>query len=112
MITLIFEYIGEKTLVHIDGKNVSFGNTAFGNQLVPIEGIRLDYNGVCREFPDLETRKDWREEAIKRFKDKINKMTNEKEISDYIIEDLKKFGYRPLSKQINGFRIQKLKDGQ
>lgn len=109
MIKLILEYLGEKVLVSIQGKNIRFGNTAFGNQLVPIEGLRLDYKGVCREFPDLELRNDWREEAIERFKDKIKKMNNEKDIANYIIEDLKRFGYKPISKHIDGFRPQKLK---
>lgn len=110
MITLILEYLGEKVMVKIDGRNIKFGNTAFGNQLVPIDGLKLDYTGVCREFPDLELRKDWREEAIKRFKLKINTFDNEKDIAHYIYNDLKKYGYKPISKQINGFRIQKLED--
>jgi hypothetical protein len=108
MIELMFELGNEIVLVMIRGTTVLFGNTSFGKQLADISGLKLNYAGVVREFPDLELRNDWREEAIKRFKDKICSMDNEEEISKYIIEELKKSGYKPKAKRRDGFRPIKL----
>jgi hypothetical protein len=109
MIDLMFEFIGDKILVRIEGTNIFFSNQRFGAQIAPIEGLRLDYNGVVREHPDLELKNNWREEAIKRFKEKIESLETENDRAIYIIEDLKKFGYKPLYKQEKGFRIEVIK---
>lgn len=111
MITLIFDFAAEKIIMIIEGTNVKFGNTNFGSLVCGIEGLKLSYEGVCREFPDLETRQDWREEAIERFKDKIKELNDEDKIADYLIKDLKKFGYIPKLKQKKGFRIEKINNG-
>lgn len=109
MISLVFDYLGEKVLVVIDGKNIKFGNTTFGARLSTIEGLKLSYSGVCREFPDLELNPNWDKLAIKRFKEKIEKFETEEEIEKYIIEDLKKFGYVPKKRQKKGFRMEDIK---
>jgi len=112
MITLLFDYGTEKILITIKGKEVRFGNTAYGAQTATIDGLKLNYQGVCREFPDLETRRDWKQEATKRFKDKINAMENEQAITDYLINDLKKYGYTNPRIQQQGFRTKTIKDGK
>lgn len=109
MIELIFEFGSEVILVVIEGHDVKFGNTSFGAQLADISGLRLDYNGVCREFPDLETSKNWREETINRFKEKVKQYNTEDEISDYILSEFVKMGYKPKSKQKKGFRRENIK---
>lgn len=108
MIELMFEFGNEVILIVIKGNDVKFGNTAFGPQLADISGLRLDYSGVVREFPDLELRDDWKEEAIYRFKEKIKAMKNENEIADYISEELQARGYVPKLKRRAGFRPVKL----
>ena len=108
MIGLIFQFASESIEVRIDKTNILFRTTVTNGAFATIENLKLDYNGVCREHPDLELVKDWREQAIKRFKEKINTMKNETEIKEYIIKDLTKFGYKPLYMQRQGFRPEKL----
>ena len=105
MIELIFYKGTEITLIRITGKHITFSASGFGRMATDISGLKLDYAGCCREHPDLELRKDWKEESIKRFKEKINKMNTENEIANYIIEDLKKLIDSPLS-----FRFQYAKE--
>jgi hypothetical protein len=107
MIGVIFEYINEKVEVRIDGTNCYFRTSQF-SQFTTIDGIKLDKKGVIKEFPDLKENKNWREEAIERFKEKIKNMETEKQRAKYIIEDLTKFGYKPLFLQQQGFRPIKL----
>ena len=71
-------------------------------------GLKLNYSGTIKEFPDLKDNLDWRKIAIERFKKRIREMNNEEEISQYIINDLKKYGYIPKLKQKKGFRIQRI----
>ena len=108
MIEIILEFLGDIILIRIEGKKVLFGSTQFGARLSPIDGLKLDYSGVCREFPDLETCEKWREEAIKRFKLKIKEIKTEKEIALYLIDDLKKYGYVPKRMQVSGHRAIRL----
>ena len=109
MITIIFNFANEKILISINGNQVYFSSTAFGAQKSPIEGLKLDYSGVCREFPDLEIEDNWNGIAIKRFKEKLKSFKTEKQIADYLIEDLRKFGYVPESIQEGGFRPRRIK---
>lgn len=108
MINLFFEHFGEHVVVEVNGKNVLFSNSKFGAIKSDISGLKLNYKGVVKEFPDLQGEDNWKALAIKKFKDKIDMMDNEKEIAQYIIEDLKKHGYIPLYKQIPGFRPNKI----
>lgn len=112
MIQILLDYGTEKVLIIVNGKEVRFGNTSYGAQTTTIEGLKLSYDGVCREFPDLETNTNWKKEAINRFKIKIESMDGEKQIADYLINDLKKFGYTNPRVQQKGFRTQKIKDGK
>lgn len=108
MIGIIFQFGGEPVEVRVEGTNVLFRTGQFGGAFAPIDGLKLDYNGVCREFPDLELKSDWREEAIKRFKDKMKGMNTEEDRINYIKDDLKKFGYIPLFYQKQGHRPVRL----
>jgi|TARA_Y100000310_G_scaffold339488_2_gene432296 hypothetical protein len=104
MIELIFELANEVILVVIKGKKVTFGNTAYGSQMADISGLKLDYAGVCREFPDLELEDNWQEQACERFKEKIKAMKTEDEICNYVIDELQNQGYKAKKKQREGFR--------
>ena len=93
MIGIVFSYINDVVEVRIDGDNCLFRTGQYGGAFVPIEGLKLDKNGVLKEHPDLKDNNDWNKIAIERF----------------IINELKKVGYKPMAKQKNGFRIQKIK---
>ena len=108
MIEIMFRYVQDYVIVKIEGNSILFGNTAYGAMMASIDGMKLSQTGVIKEFPDLKDSPLWREEAIYRFKQKIKDMSGEEEISKYIIEDLKKYGYIPLYKQRAGFRKVKL----
>ena len=111
MIQILFKFLDDMEIVVIDGKNVMFGNTTFGAKLATIDGLKLDYAGVIREFPDLELNPEWREISIERFKEKINKMKTEREIASYLIDELQMVGHKPLKIQLgSGYRWRKVKD--
>ena len=93
---VLFRFGSDHVLVRIDGTTVLFGNTAQGPKMATIDGIRLSKEGVIKEFPDLKDAEDWRIKAIERFKIHISTLGSEKERIDYIISDLKKWGYVPV----------------
>ena len=108
MITLIFGFASDKVLITIDGNTVKFGSTSFGAVMANIEGLQLNYEGVCREHPDLELDEDWRKKAAERFKEKIKSYNTEEDRAYYIIEDLKNHGYIPEQMQRKGHRPVKI----
>ena len=108
MIELLMSFYQDYVLIKIRGNSIEFGNTAYGSKMATIDNMKLDKSGVCKEFPELKDNPLWREEAIKRFKDKISLMDKEKDIADYLLNDLKKFGYIPLYLQEQGKRRVKL----
>lgn len=107
MIGLIFNYISDVVEIRIDGRSILF-RTSQLQQFSTIDGLHLDKNGVIKEFPELKGREDWKEEAIKKFKEKINMLETEEKRAEYIIQDLSKHGYKPLYFQKSGFRPVKL----
>jgi hypothetical protein len=112
MIDTIFRFAGQVVLVRVKGNEITFGaKTSTSPMMAPIEGLKLDYTGTIREFPDLETSDNWREEAIVRFKTKVISLPTEDEKMEYIIKDLAKFGYEPLYLQKAGFRVKKFMVG-
>ena len=104
MITILFGFANEKILVTVKGKKVTFANTAYGAKETDINGLQLSYQGVITEFPDLQEDKNWEIKAIERFKRKIGSLSNESQITEYIISDLKNHGYTPEKIQRGGFR--------
>jgi len=103
MIGAILLYFDEVVEVRIQGSNVFFKTTS-SNKYATIDGIKLDYSSTIREFPDLEVNPDWKGIAIERFKQKIKSYPDEMSRITYIIEDLKKHGYKPKYIQRQGFR--------
>lgn len=108
MIGVIFQFGLDNVEIRIDKSNVCF-RTSQLDSFTTIDGLRLDKSGVIKEFPDLKENKEWQDIARERFKDKMKLLNNEPEILEYIINDLRKFGYIPMYKQISGFRPVKIK---
>ena len=107
MIGVIFQYLDELIEVRVDGKSIFFRDHP-NHPFVPFENLRLNQDGVIKEFPQLKDNENWRKEAIELFRIKLMSMRNEDEIVKYIIEDLSKWGYVPLFKQKAGFRPEKI----
>jgi len=108
MIDLIFYYAQEIVFIRIQGNHISFSSGSNGNLSSTIEGLKLNKAGVIKEHPDLKDREDWKEEAIKRFKELVKSFSNEEAVAEYVIQDLKKYGYTPKWKQKQGFRRVKI----
>ena len=96
----------------INGKNILFGKSINEGLLAPIDKLQLSKSGVIKEFPDLEGNDNWRSIAIERFKAKIESMNSETDITKYVVNDLAKFGYKPLKMIRQGFRAKSIKDGK
>lgn len=103
MIGVIFSFGSEIVEVRVKDNNVFF-RTSNSINFGDIDGIKLNKSGVIKEFPDLEDKEDWQKQARDRFKEKIRKMETEQEKIKYIIEDLSKWGYKPLYIQKQGHR--------
>jgi len=101
------QFQGETMEVRVVGKVVVFRTSQF-QRFTEIDGLKIDKSGALKEFPDLKDKKDWKEITIKRFKEKIKKMKSEDERIKYVMEDLIKYGYKPLYIQKQGFRPVKI----
>lgn len=110
MIDVIFQLGNEIVFVRIDKGNVLFSTGTHKEYLEPIDSLKLDYGGVIKEFPDLKDNKQWRSEAIQRFKHHIKSLNSEDKIFDYIKNDLAKYGYVPIKKMKAGHRPEAIKD--
>ena len=108
MIGLIFQLGPEIIEVRVDNNNVQFRNNQSNGMFTTIEGLKLNKVGVIREFPDLKDNDDWQNIARERFKEKIKSMNTEMERENYIVADLKKYGYVPKYRQRQGFRVEKI----
>ena len=109
MIDLIFYHGTEIIFIRIEGPNVKF-STSYQSQIwAPIDGLKLDYLGVIKEFPELEDDPEWQKEAIFRLKCKLKDYKNEGEIVGYVKEELEKFGYILKRKLRHGFRSEAIK---
>ena len=108
MIGVIFNFGTEVVEVRVKDNNVFF-RTSNSQQFGDIDGIKLDKVGVLKEHPDLKDREDWKQEARKRFKQKIKQMKDENEQMKYVIEDLSHYGYVATYLQKQGFRPIRIK---
>jgi len=109
LIGLIFQLGPEIIEVRVDNNNIQFRNNQSNGMFTTIEGLKLNKVGVIREFPDLKDNDDWQNIARERFKGKIKSFNTEMERANYIVEDLKKYGYVPKYRQRQGFRVEKIK---
>ena len=107
MIGVIFQFGSDTIEVRIVNTNCTFRTQDFGGAYATIDGLKLSKSGVIKEHPDLKDDSEWRTKAIQRFKQKLKDYDNEVQRMEYIVEDLKKFGYKPLYYQREGFRTRK-----
>ena len=108
MIGVIFNFGTELVEVRVSGDKAYFRTNPLGGYAT-IDGLKLSKGGVIKEFPDLKGREDWREESIKRFKEKLKELDTEDERVAYIIKDLESHGYKAKAIQKQGFRPKRLK---
>ena len=97
----------EITVIRINGRHLYFNQMVRGVPMMStIEGLKLNPATIVKEFPDLEGKplNEIRREAIRRFKERIEKMNSEAEIMDYLRMDLEKHGYKLIMMQRQGFR--------
>lgn len=106
MIGVIFQFHDEFVDVRINGNEIYFRKNGIFST---IEGLKLSRHGVIKEFPDLTDNEDWKFQAIQRFKENFKSLKTEKEKVEYVVEDLKKFGYKPVAFQKQGFRAKRIK---
>jgi len=109
MINATFKLAGDLVSVKVEGNNLLFFDIGTG-LVAPIHGLRLSKAGVLKEHPDLKDDSDWKQKAIDRLKEYMNKFETEMEKIIYVKDELIKFGYEPLSYAKKGFRPQKFKD--
>ena len=112
MIGVIFQLGNDFITVEVKGTELFFRTSDYNSQSAPIEALQLSHSGVIKEFPDLTNCEDWKQKAIERLKNKIRAMASEIERINYIITDLKSFGYIPYAYQKQGHRVKKLKEGE
>lgn len=106
-IGIIFTFAGSVLEVIVKGGEVIF-MSGVQRKMGTIDNVKLDKAGVIKEFPDLKDDEDWQKKARERFKEKMLNMKTEKERAEYILDDLKKFGYKPVYWQQSGYRPIKL----
>lgn len=107
-IQIVAKKAGDRIAVRIIGENVLFINLET-NMMSPIEGLKINKQGVIKEHPDLKDNPEWKQIAIQRFVDKVKSFKSEEERYEFMIKELKDMGYVPMYKQRNGFRPEKIK---
>lgn len=104
MIGIIFQFGNEMVEVRINGGELYFRTSTYGSQFVPLESLKIDKEGALKDNPDLRDDVEWRIKAINRLKEKVKSMRTDKGRANYIVEDLKRYGYVPLYMQEEGHR--------
>ncbi len=107
MIKASFRLGGDYVEVVVRGNELLFSEVGTG-AITTIEGLRLSKQGVIKEFPDLKDDEEWKKKAMERLKAHVKELPTENSAMEYVIGELKKFGYIPLTKQRAGFRPQKI----
>lgn len=107
-IQLTFQQGSQRVAIRVIQDNVLFIDLET-NMMAPIEGLNFNRQGVINEYPDLKDDKDWKQKAIQRFADKVKSFQTENQKANWLIQEMKDMGYKPLYKQRNGFRAEKIK---
>lgn len=106
MIDLLFRQGTEYVIIRINGTNLLFGSTSYGNQLVPLKNLRLSEQGILKEHPDLKGNPQMKTIAMQRFFTKLKKFKTEREREQYIIQDLSNHGFEIKKRQVAGGRME------
>lgn len=107
---IVFQHGDEVVVVTALGNNILFSNSQTNfNYAVPIDNVKLNIQGILKQFPDLNGLDDSeiRKRAIERFKDHIKTLNSQMEIKDYLVGEFLKMGYTLQYWQKEGFRPQK-----
>lgn len=105
MITGVFRIGGDIIRAIIDRDNLMFMDA--NGTVTTINGLRISKGGVIKEFPELEENPEWKSIAIERLKEKIKSFKTQEEQIDYVKDELIKFGYEKMYKQVAGHRPKK-----
>lgn len=98
---------GEVINVIVNGEDLIFLDS--NGTLTTINGLRISKGGVIREFPDLEDNSNWKEIALERLKGHLKNQKTDMDKTNYIKDELTKFGYEPMFYQRAGFRPKRFK---
>ena len=107
MIGALFKFGNEIVEARISDNTALFRSSS-QNVWATIDGMKISKPGVIKEFPELKNDKEWKNKAKEKFKKKIKSLKTEEEQLNYVIEDLRSFGYQPMFKQKKGFRPKKI----
>lgn len=105
MIKSTYRFGGEMIEVIVRGNELLFND--MNGMITTLEGLKLDKTGVLKEFPDLKDAKDWRKQAVERLKKHLRTMGTEIQKTNYVKDELIKFGYEPKMLQRAGHRPRK-----
>ncbi|UCD20530.1 MAG: hypothetical protein JSW08_01995 [archaeon] len=113
MINLVFRGGGTILVVSIKPD----GELWFGQQMggfvkyAPIEGLKLNWAGIIKEFPDLEDKpaEEAQKIAIQRFKKKLKEQKTEKQKIAFVRKEMAECGYTLEVIQKKGFRPRRVK---
>lgn len=94
---LNFMINGAIVKVKIDNKKIFLSGPVLGiNTFVPMENLMIagGVAGILKEFPDLKgyEPENMKIEAVKRFKARIDAISDEEEMTKYVTKELKKQG--------------------
>ena len=107
-IQIVFQRGSDRMAIRVIGSNVLFIDLQT-RMVSPIEGLKFNKQGVIKEHPDLKDDPEWKQKAIKRFVDKIKELPSESKRVEWLIKEMKNMSYKPLYKQRDGFRTEKIK---
>lgn len=102
-----FRLGGDVIEVIIQGDNLMFFDVSTG-MITTLDGLKLNRKTTIQKFPELDGDVDWRNKAIKFLKEHIKSFNTDDKKIEYLINDLKQYGYEPLYKQKMGHRPKKV----
>jgi len=101
-----FKLGGDITVIIIKQNDILFQDLGTGTT-APLQGLKLNKDGVIKEHPDLKDNPDWRKISIERLRKHIAEYKTELDRLIYVKDELRKFGYTEMSYQRAGHRPKK-----
>jgi hypothetical protein len=97
MVDVLFQRMDEVVTIRLDGNNILFSSSQYGAGIYPIESLKLNYQGAIKENPDLVDDAEWSSKSIERLKMKVKEFKTEEKRIDYLVSEMKPFGYIPIA---------------
>jgi len=107
MIKSNFRIGGDIIEVIVRGNELLFTDDT--GTITTLDGLRISRAGVLKEFPELKDNKQWKKIALERLKSHVKKQKTELDKTNYVKDELIKYGYEPMFYQRAGWRPQKFK---